>query len=332
MQTTTLGRSGLRISRLALGGLFAAASTDTLDEARRVFARAAELGITHVDTAPTYGASEEVLGKVLAGLPKGTFTISSKLGGRPQPFLPRDPACLRTSVEQSLQLLGVDHLDVLLVHEPDRTQQYDWWSDWNRVEGPVLEVLDQLKRAGTVRSTGLGGTTTTQLAHLCASGKFDVVLSAYQHSLLFREAAIEALPAARRAGMGVMLGSPLQQGALSRRYQAVDDPSVTWLSAPRREQLRQLYQLVERSGLGLPELGLRFALSTPLADCVLVGVQSVAELETNVAAVEKGPLPADLLRDLDRIAALVPFRPYGEPFGLGWILPWPGSFAGLGSA
>jgi aryl-alcohol dehydrogenase-like predicted oxidoreductase len=331
MQTSTLGRTGLKISRLSLGGLFVNASPGSLDEAKRAVARAVELGINYIDTAPTYGQSEEVLGQVFKDV-KGPFVISTKLGGKPDPFKPQDKACLMASVENSLKLLGRDHIDILMVHEPDRVQQYNWWTDWDAVNGPVLEVLEDLKRKGVISHTGLGGTTTAQMGHLCRSGKFDVVLTAYQYSLLYREAATEVIPVAKAAGMGVVVGSPLQQGALSRKHPAATDASTTWLSSARREQFRQLYALVDECGISLPELGTRFVLSNPQVDTVLMGVSNAAELNANVSAAEKGPLPADLARRIDQIAALVPFRPYGEPFGLGWILPWPGSFKGLAGA
>ncbi len=331
MKKAILGRTGLAVSPLGLGSLFVASDPQRVDNAKRALARAAELGVTYLDTAPSYGQSEQVLGEVFKEV-KGDFIISTKLGGSPQPFLPQDKACLIASFENSLRTLGREHIDILMVHEPDRRQQYDWWTDSYAVNGPVLEVLDDLKRRGLIRFTGVAGTTTSQMAHLCASAKFDVVLTAYQYSLLYREAAEEVLPAATRQGMGVIVGSPLHQGALSRKFDAIDNPRVTWLSQARRQQMRALYALVDECGLPLPELGLRFMLSNPAIHTTLVGASSAKEIEEGVASVERGPLPADLLRRLDAIAAMVPYRPYGEPFGLGWILPWPEDFAGLAIA
>ena len=75
-------------------------------------------------------------------------------------------------------------------------------------------MLDELKKSGTIRFTGLGGTTAYEMAHIIRTGRFDVVLTAFNYSLLWREAAIEVIPAAKAQGMGIILGSPLQQGAL----------------------------------------------------------------------------------------------------------------------
>jgi len=323
-----LGRTGLAVSRIGFGGLFVASFSAQYDAAKEAVQRALELGINYFDTAPGYGNSEEVLGKALTGV-KQPIMLSTKLGGRPQPFMPQDKACLRASVDESLRLLGRDCIDILMIHEPDRPGQYDWWTDMVKVEGPVLELLGELKAEGKIRFTGLGGTTTTELAHLCRSGKFDVVLTAYNYSLLYREAALEVIPAAKAAGMGIIMGSPLQQGALSRRYdEQLKSPAAYWVSKMRREQFHELYKFCDEIGMSLPELGIRFVMSNPDVHCVLMGAKSAAEVEQNAAAANAGALPQQVLKRLDEIAAMVPYRPFGEPFGIGWFLGNPGNYRG----
>lgn len=330
MKTTVLGRTGLNVSRIGFGGLFVASFSAQYDAAKEAVARGLELGLNYFDTAPGYGNSEEVLGKALAGV-KQPIVLSTKLGGRPTPFKPQDKACLRASVEESLRLLGRDCIDILMIHEPDRPGQYDWWTDMVKVEGPVLDLLSELKAEGKIRYSGLGGTTTTELAHLCRSGKFDVVLTAYNYSLLYREAALEVIPAAKAAKMGVIVGSPLQQGALSRRYdEQINSPAAYWLSQMRREQFQKLYAFSDETGMSLPELGIRFVLSNPDIHCVLMGAKSAAEVEQNAKAANAGPLPADILKRLAEIAAMVPYRPFGEPFGIGWLLGNPAGYKGMG--
>ena len=331
MQQVVLGRTGLKVSKLAFGGLFVASFAAELEQARKAVKRAIELGINYIDTAPTYGNSEEVLGKCLQGV-KQPLILSTKLGGRPQPFKPQDKDCLQASVEESLRLLGRDYIDILMVHEPDRPGQYDWWTDWQDINGPVLEFLHELKQKGVIKHLGLGGTTAYELAHIVRSGKFDVVLAAYNYSLLWREAAIEVIPAAKEKNVGVVIGSPLQQGALARKFDEAVYQGVHWLSKARREQFKKLYAFVDESGIPLPELSLRFVISNPDVHCVLMGARSPAEVEQNAAAVEKGPLPKDVLKRLDEIAAILPYRPFAEPFGLGWILGNPRSYKGPGQA
>ncbi len=331
MKTRTLGRTGLRVGELSLGGLFVASFASPLDTARATVSRALDLGITYIDTAPTYGNSEEVLGQVLAGENR-PFLISTKLGGRPLPFLPRERSCLMASVEESLRLLHRTTIDILMIHEPDRPGQYDWWTSWEEVTGPVLEVMDELKKSGVIRYTGIGGTTAYELARMVRSGRFDVVLTAYNYSLLWREAALDIFPAAAEKNVGVILGSPLQQGTLSRRYDEEVKRGAPWLSKPRREQLLALYRLLDETGMDIAEMGLRFVLSNPAVSTVLFGAASPQEVERNIAAADKGPLPASLVQRIDRIAAMVPFRPFEEPAGLGWHLASPGSYKGPGMA
>ena len=315
MNYRTLGKTGLQVSELSLGGLFVSSVGGEFEQGREATRRALELGINYIDTAPGYANSEEVLGRALEGV-DAPFILSTKLGGRPQPFEPQNPDHLRQSVEESLRLLGREQIDILMVHEPDRPGQYDWWADAEAYEGPVMEVLEELKQQGIVRFTGIGGTTAYEIVPIIETGRFDVVLTAFNYSPLWREAEIAVLPAAREQGMGIIVGSPLQQGALARRYDEEVERGAKWLSPPRRAQYRALYALLDEVDMGLPELGLRFVLSNPDISCTLMGARSRVEVEENVAAVEKGPLPEELLKRLDAIAAMVPFRPFEEPFGL----------------
>jgi len=314
MKTRNLGKTGLEVSELALGGLFVSSVGGEFEQGRQAIHRALELGVNYIDTAPGYANSEDVIGKALDGVDV-PLILSTKLGGRPKPFKPQDYDCLMQSVEESLRLLGRDVIDILMIHEPDRPGQYDWWPDLTTYQAPVMDVLDDLKRQGVVKYIGLGGTTAYEIVPILETGWFDVVLTAFNYSLLWREAEIAVLPAAKKHGMGVVIGSPLQQGALARKYAEVET-GARWLSPPRQKQFQALYAFVDELGMALPELALRFVLSNPDVTCTLMGARSSQEVEQNVAAVENGPLPDDVLDRLDDIAAMAPFRPFEEPFGL----------------
>jgi aryl-alcohol dehydrogenase-like predicted oxidoreductase len=323
MNKRVLGRTGLMVSELALGGLFVSSIGGPYEQAREAVHRALELGVNYVDTAPGYRDSEQVLGMALEGVTH-PHILSTKLGGRPQPFNAQDKDQLFRSVEESLRLLKRSQIDILMVHEPDRPGQYDWWTDWDTFSGPVLDVLDQLKEDGVIRYTGLGGTTAHTLPHIIRTGRFDVVLTAFNYSLLWREAEIDVLPAAKEQGMGIVIGSPLQQGALAGRYDEQVRHGAPWLSSPRRAQYLALYAFLDELGMSLAELGLRFVISNPDISCALMGARSKEEVEQNVAAVERGPLSPEVLKRLDDIAAMVPFRPFEEPFGLPFGRPCKG--------
>ncbi len=315
MRYRTLGKTGLEVSELGMGGLFVSSYAAVREEGVRAVRRALELGVNYVDTAPGYRDSEEVLGEALEGVPQ-PYILSTKLGGRPQPFDAQDIDALRASVETSLRLLKRDQIDILMIHEPDRPGQYDWFPDWEHFHGPVCELLDELKAEGIIRFTGLGGTTAYTLPQIMAAGAYDVVLTAFNYSLLWQEATIAVLPEAVRQGMGIIIGSPLQQGALARPYTEEVERAARWLSPPRRAQFKRLYAFVRELGMSLPELALRFVISNPDVSTVLMGARSVEEVEQNVRSVDKGPLPEDVLDEIAAIAAMVPFRPFEEPFSL----------------
>lgn len=315
MNYRTLGRTGIKVSEVGLGGLFVSSHGATKDQARLAVHRALELGVTYVDTAPGYMDSEEVLGAALEGVPQ-SYILSTKLGGRPQPFEPQNKKHLRHSVETSLKLLKRETIDILMIHEPDRPGQYDWFTDWETFHGPVCDFLDELKTKGLIQFTGIGGTTAYTLPHIIATGKYDVVLTAFNYSLLWQEARHAVLPEAIKQGMGIIIGSPLQQGALSQRYDNEVNHGARWLSPARREQYKRLYALLDDLDIPLPELAMRWVLTNPNISTVLSGVRSEAEIEQNIRSVAAGPLPQDILDRIQEIANLVPFRPFEEPFGL----------------
>ena len=315
MQRRTLGKTGLQVSELSLGGLFTSDLGGGVDATVDTLTRAFEMGINLIDTAPAYANSEETLGKALKLTPNvpDDLIISTKLGGRPQPFDPQDSKGLLFSVEESLRLLGLETIEILIIHEPDRPQQYNWWSDPQNVDGPVMEVFDTLKQQGKIRFTGLGGTTVNEMTHLVSTDKFDVLLTAFNYSALFREATLELLPTAQKLGMGVFIGSTLQQGGLAKRYDKELETKPPWMSAARHEQFLALYALLDETGMGLPELGVRLGAQHPAGSTVLLGTSKPSHLQAGADDIAKGPLPEDFMKRLDAIAAMVPYRPFEEP-------------------
>jgi aryl-alcohol dehydrogenase-like predicted oxidoreductase len=327
METRTLGRTGLDISILSIGGLYTSSLAGGEAETRRIMRRAVELGVNAIDTAPAYADSELTVGQAIAGM-AAPLIVTTKLGGRPQPFDPRNIDALRASVEESLRLLGREHIDILMVHEPDRPQQYPWWTSYDPLDGPALQLMDELKTAGKIRFTGLAGTTVTEMTSLVRSNRFDVVLTAFNYNVLFREARQTVIPAAVANKMGVVLGSTMGQGFLTARADAEVRSQPVWLAAARQQQFLAYYRLLDESGLSPAEMCLRFAISDPEVSTIPIGCKTVAHLEASVAAVEKGPLPPDLLQRLDDLAAMVPCRPFEEPM----ILPFGKQYTGPGIA
>lgn len=316
MKYRTLGKTGITVSELGLGGLFTSGLGPGFAESKRAVFKALDLGINFIDTAPGYADSEAVLGQILRDV-KTPLILSTKLGGRPLPFEPQNPDQLRQSVEESLKLLGREVIDLLIIHEPDRPLQYNWWTDPQHAVGPVTDVLGDLKKRGIIRFTGLGGTTTTEMSHYMAVGDFDIVLTAFNYSCLFQEAKHDVLPTATQKNMGIILGSILQQGALGRRYDDVVNQKPAWLSRARQRQFQAFYQWLDQRGLSIVEACVRFAISNPAISTALIGPKTAEQIQESVTAAERGPLPAEYLAELEAIADRVPFRPFEEPM----ILP-----------
>lgn len=313
MKKRVLGRTGLEVSELSLGAAFITEGENGFDGALPIVRRALEFGMNLADTSADYGDSERALGHALREL-GAPCIVSTKLGPRAgNPFDPKDKAGLRRIVEESLRLLHRDVIDILMIHEPDRPGEFDWYNDGVHFDGPAVELLHELKQEGVIRYTGLGGTTAYPLARIMATGQYDVVLTAFNSSPLWQEAKIAILPEAQQQHMGVLLASPTQQGWLSRRY----DEEITrapFLSPARRAQFKAFYALCDDCGEELPVFCLRWALGVPGVSSVLTGVRTLAHLEQNIKAAERGPLPGDVSQRLEEIAAMVPFRPCDEPF------------------
>jgi len=315
MDKVTLGRTGLEVPKFGVGGAWCAIDPDGQERSRKLIHRALEFGMNYIDTAAGYGDSEESIGKVIKDI-KEPIIISTKLGGRPDPFDAKNIDYLRQSVETSLKLLHREQIDILMIHEPDRPGEYDWWTDRDAYTGPVTDLMAELKEKELIRFTGLGGTTAYELGPIIRSGQFDVVLTAFNYSLLWREAEIDVIPACKEVGAGVVSASPLQQGGLVGRFDNEVNNGALWMSKPRREQYKALYAYLDEIEMDIVECAIRFVLNNTDVDCVMNGARDVPQLEQNVAAFEKGPLPADILARLDEIHTMVPFRPFEEPFGI----------------
>jgi aryl-alcohol dehydrogenase-like predicted oxidoreductase len=327
METRRLGRTNLEISVLSIGGLYTSSLAGGVAETERIMRGAIELGVNAIDTAPAYADSEKTVGQAIAGI-DAPLIVTTKLGGRPQPFDPQDIDGLRQSVEESLRLLRRDHIDILMVHEPDRPQQYSWWTSYDPLDGPALELMDSLKAAGKIRYTGLAGTTVTEMASLVRSNRFDVVLTAFNYNVLFREAAESVIPSAVENDMGIVVGSAFGQGFLTRRADDEVRARPIWLARARQQQLLAYYDLIDQSGIPACEMCLRFVLSNPAVSTIPIGCKTADHLKASVAAAAKGPLQEDIMGRLDEIAAMVPHRPWEEPM----ILPFGKNYFGPGIA
>lgn len=306
-----LGRTGREVGALGLGAYQLTSEFSVPEEeALRIFDAAAKAGINYVDTAPAYakGKSEHLLGRALSEIRSWHPFLSTKVGYLPSEADYRDPRTLRASVERSLDRLGVDRVDIVMIHEPEFPQ----WALQPDGSGVVTDVLRELRDEGLISHLGLGGWDFSRIAELIDGGIFDVALVAGGYTLLHQPIRDEVLPAAERNDVGIAVGGAFAQGASG--LLAVDrapiqemlrtgeyrplHPSIRF---DRRtcERLLNLYDLAEEFGIGMPELTIRYILSETRIHTHVAGAREDSHLRANLDAVSKGPLSAELLARIE---------------------------------
>lgn len=297
MDYRTLGRSGLRVSALALGTvelglaygivLPGEAARPSFAEGVRLVHAALDAGVTLIDTAREYGASEEVLGAALRRRRQGAVLATKVRTQGPDGRTPTGEALrrlMRESLDASLQALGTDYVDLWQIHNVD---------DELLAQAEVMAAaFDEARRAG--KALAVGGSTYGVAAPLAAlaSDLFDVLQVTY--SVLDQRLEAEVLPAAARRGVGIVVRSVLLKGVLTVR----GDHLPAHL-APLAERSRAFRALVERRGDGLSpvQAAIAFALGQPLIGAALVGVRDEGELHEALGAAGR-PLDPGLRADL----------------------------------
>jgi 1-deoxyxylulose-5-phosphate synthase len=297
MDQRTLGRTGLRVSRLALGtvelgldyGIAAPGEfgRPTTGEAIRLVHAALDGGITLLDTARAYGESEAVLGQALRGR-RARVVLATKVRTQhadgTTPSGPQLRQLMERSLETSLGLLETDYVDIWQIHNVDEAllSQID----------VVAEVFATARQAGKVRAVG-GSTYGAEMPLLALqTGLFDMLQVTY--SVLDQRLADQVLPAAAERGVGIVVRSILLKGALTTRGDYLPEHLVVL-----RERSRQFRGVVAESRLGISpvQAAIAFGLAHPQIDAVLVGLRSTAELHEALGATGVG-LPDGLLDEL----------------------------------
>jgi D-threo-aldose 1-dehydrogenase len=299
----------------AIGNLF---SEVTDDAARAAVDAAWDGGIRTFDTAPHYGLglSERRLGDALRHRPRDEYVISTKVGRLLHPVSPpygRDtegfavPADhvrefdfsvdgVRRSLEASLARLGMDRVDIALIHDPD-----DHGEQALREAYPALE---KLREQGCVRVIGVGMNQAAMLTRFVTEADVDVVLVAGRYSLLDQSAADALLPAALERGVAVIAAGVFNSGLLAAPapgatydYQAAPDALLD--RASRRARVCASY------GLPLRAVAARFPLTHPAVASVLIGARSAAEI-TDALSLRELDIPAGLWADLAQASVWPP--------------------------
>lgn len=310
-----IGRS-LAPTRLGVGtapiaGLYEPVSED---DAQATIARAFELGVRCFDTAPLYGfgRAEERLGRFLRTVPRDEVVVSTKVGRllrpRDRPGGPVDTGGDRTfpgehalvpvwdfsydgalrSLEESLARLGLDRVDVVLVHDPDDAHE--------EALAGAYRALAGLRDQGVIGAVGCGMNYSEPLTRFAEEADFDCFLLAGRYTLLDQSALADLLPVAQARGIAILAGGVFNSGILGDpRGRATFD----YRPAPRElvERALALEAVCERHGVPLQAAALQFPLGHAAIAVVLSGVRTPAEIEANERWL-RHPIPPELWDEL----------------------------------
>jgi len=313
MQQRPLGRSGLAVSRLALGTMTWGRDTDA-DDAAAQLKTFLDAGGNLLDSADVYadGDAEEVLGRLLGGMvPRDEVLIATKTGLRPGRQRRRDAsrAHLLAGLEASLFRLGTDHVDLWQVHgyDPDTPLE------------ETMSALDQAVSAGKARYVGISNfagwhTARAATSQLAWPGRSPLVSAQVEYSLLERGVEREVAPACRALGLGLLPWSPLGRGVLTGKYRA-GVPADSRAASPHFEHFVGVYLdprcagIVESvataaDGLGVSpaEVALAWVRDRPGVIAPVLGARTAGQLLGALRA-EDLTLPAEIRHALDDVSA-----------------------------
>jgi len=304
--TRPIGRRGVSVSQLGVGtapfGSYAPRDTDASVAAG--FAAAHGAGLRYFDTAPFYGLglAEHRLGTCLRTIDRRALTISTKVGrlmkphgGGAHPGPSSGQAAFEVqfdysrdgtlrSLENSLQRLGTNAIDIVLIHDVNRRWQGDLVEQRYReaMEG-AHRALSDLRAAGTIKAFGVGVNDWGILERFAADGDFDCFMLAGRYTLLDHSALGTFLPECERRGIAVLMAAPFNSGILATGAK----PSATFFYVEAEPAIVLRTQRIEavcaRHGVALAAAALQFPLAHPAIASVVTGMRNDADVRANVA-------------------------------------------------
>jgi D-threo-aldose 1-dehydrogenase len=290
-----LGRLGLGTA--PLGGLYEAVDEET---AHAVVDRAWALGVRTFDTAPYYGSglAEQRLGAALCDRPRNDFVVSTKVGRllRPGPSAWHGAPALEAyfdfsydaalrSLEESLDRLGLDRVDVALVHDPD--DHYD------EAQAGAYRALARLRDEGVVRAVGVGMNRSELLCRFAREADPDCFLLAGRYTLLDRSGADGLLPLCAERGIAVIAGGVFNSGVLA----GGDTYDYESASSGVLERVHRLRNVCAEWDVPLPAAALQFPLRHAAVTTIVVGCRTPDEVAEDVRLLEQ-ELPPRLWQEL----------------------------------
>ncbi|KAH8369241.1 hypothetical protein KR009_005196 [Drosophila setifemur] len=288
MEYRELGSTGLRVSKLALGGATLSNLFDNdfdREEGIRTVHEAIRNGINYIDTAPFYGKSEELLGQALKDVPREAYYIATKVAR-----YERDPAKMfnytaekaKESVQRSLALLGLDRVDILQVHDVDAAPNLDI------VLNETIPALEEFVKAGKARFIGITAYDVDVLKECAERGKgrIKVVLS-YSRYTLLDNTLLRHMKAFKELGVGVICAAAHALGLLTNRGPADWHPGSPELLAVGKRGA----EICRQRNVELGKLAMYYSMQLEGASTFLIGIPNRELLQINLDAVLDGLTP-----------------------------------------
>lgn len=312
MKYRRLGDSDLQVSEISLGSWLTFGVGVEADKARACLDRALDIGINFIDTANIYGrgAAESFLGGALAGRPRDSYVLATKLFF---PMTESDRGLSRTQilkqVDASLARLKTDYIDLYQCH------RYD---DETPIE-ETMEALSEVVRAGKARHIGFSEWTPQNIRDaLAVPGTVKFVSSQPQYSLLWRAPEAEVIPLSAANGISQIVWSPLAQGVLTGKYRpgaapppdsrATSDQMGGFIDRFMNDAVLgavdQLRPLAAEAGCTLAQFALAWVLREPNVASAIIGASRPEQVDDNAAASGLSIDPA-LFEKAEAIAASI---------------------------
>jgi aryl-alcohol dehydrogenase-like predicted oxidoreductase len=291
MKYRKLGNSDLTVSEISLGSWLTYGGGVGRAEAEACLKAALDAGINFIDTANVYsgGAAEAFLGEALAGRPRASYVLATKIyfpmpdGGRGL-----SAAQIEKQLDASLKRLRVDHVDLYQCHRYDTATPLE----------ETLAALDRAVRAGKTRWLGFSEWSAPQIRAALALPYTRFVSSQPQYSLLWREPEAEVFPTCAAEGIGQIVWSPLRQGILTGKYRPGAAPPADSraasgemghflqgkLDAVVLGRVQRLAPIAAELGLTMGQLALAWVLRRPEVSSAIIGATRPAQVAENAAA------------------------------------------------
>jgi aryl-alcohol dehydrogenase-like predicted oxidoreductase len=265
------GRTGLSVSPLGLGAGELGDAALGEREVETLLRSAVELGITLIDTARSYGLSEERIGRFIAPV-RDTIVLSTKVGYGVDGVADWTGECVRLGIDQALARMATDRIDIVHLHSCPVDVL---------VRGDVVTALHDARRAGKIRCAAYSGDNEA-LEWAAASGHFDSLQLSWN---LCDQRAAMVIERAHGAGLGVIAKRPLANAPWRFADRPVGhEAELYWV--------RWRALAIDRGALAWDELAARFAAHFTGVSAAIIGTRQIAHLGHNAELVAHGALPA----------------------------------------